>query len=169
MRRLLIFFILATLAPGATVAMALVDQKTFTVSATVQTPASITVSADPIAFGDVIETDSPDHSGCTPGFSTIHVTATAGRQYTIVHDSGILHSSQMQGVANASERLSYILFTGPSHSGLEVFGELPLNPIYGTGTGTVQHIPIYAGVPPTQHVANQNYADTVTITATLSP
>jgi len=166
MRRLWIFIVIASLAPGATVAMALVDQKNFNVLATVQTPASVSMSVDPLVFGEVIETSSSDHSGCTPGFSTIHITATAGKSYTIVHDAGLTHNSQMHGVSDPSHLLSFILFTQPDHESSPIFGVIP---IIGTGNGSVQHIPIYAGVPPTQHVTNQDYTDTVTLTATINP
>ena len=170
MRRLWIFFIIASLAPGATAAMALVDQKNMSVLATVQTPASVSVSANTLAFGTVIQSDANDHSGCTHGSTTIQVTATAGRTYTVKaspgqNSGGLSCNRLMRGLTDTTKYLSYVLFTDDIHFNQidDGSGFCNPSPIIYTGDGSAQSITVYGGVPAQQYVANQDYSDLVTI------
>jgi len=161
MRRLGMFFVIATLALGVSTATAETSTSTLLAMVYVRQDTAVTVSADPLNFGTV--NSDQNKSGQT----TLHVTCSpGGRPYEIEADSG-LHpdgTNRRMLALHGSDHMYYYLFTDTIN--LEYFG--PGSGIPGIGTGSEQLFTIGAVVPNHSGIASDDYSDTVVITVTFT-
>ncbi|WP_331775739.1 Csu type fimbrial protein [Sulfurospirillum sp. 1612] len=138
---------------------------TFTVNATVINTCHI--SATDLNFGNY----DPLSVTPTDGTSTITVTCVLNSAYEVALDKGSGSGSdfttgrKMTGDTNATELLTYNLYTEASHT--TVWGDgTGSSTVSGTGSGPLSSInhTVYGRIPANENVSAQTYQDTITAT-----
>jgi spore coat protein U-like protein len=132
----------------------------FTVTATVL--ASCTVSATPLPFGNYTPSAASTNS------STISVTCTNGKTYTVGLNQGLATNGtttvRQMGITQPAGGLNYGLYQNSTLA--TNWGNAAGSWESGTGNGTVQQLTVYGQIPAAQYVTAGSYTDTITATVT---
>jgi len=123
--------------------------------------ASCIVGSTPLLFGNY-------SGGAVSQTAAATVLCTNGTPYTIGLDNGTgsgatVVTRLMTGPNN--QTLSYGVYSDAAHT--TAWGSSAgTNTVTGSGTGTVQTIPVYGQISPSQSPTPGNYTDTITVTLT---
>lgn len=160
-----ILLALAALAGAASspAAFAQSASTTFDVTITITSTCSIdTPAATDVAFGP-----NPSTATNIDAAGQLNVNCTPGTDYDIALDEGLNAAGggiSARAMANGADLVPYQLYQDAARS--VVWGNtLNTDTLAGTGTGTVQALPVYGRVPSAGFPA-ATYTDTVTATVT---
>ncbi len=123
-------------------------------------PPTCSVSANPLAFGNI----ASSLSGVSASTS-IDTTCSAATPYTIAINGGLTGATdpaarQMQ---KASDTLTYGIYSNANHT--QLWGETAgVDTVGNSGTGSTQSIPVYGRVQPQPTPPTGTYTDTVVVT-----
>jgi spore coat protein U-like protein len=144
---------------AAQAASAATQTATIGVSATVSTVC--TMSATPLAFGEVAAT------GATPGTASITVNCTGGGAYTVGLDTGLNNVAAQRNLKSGTHLLAYGLFQDAAFG--TVWTNAGAGLVSGVGNGLPQVLTVYGQVTTGQVLVSGNgtpYTDTVQVTLT---
>ncbi len=123
-------------------------------------PPTCSVSANPLAFGNV----ASSLSGLSASTS-IETTCSAATPYTIAMNGGLTGATdpaarQMQ---KSSDTLTYGIYSNSNHT--QIWGDTAgVDTVGNTGTGSTQSIPVYGRIQPQPTPPTGTYSDTVVVT-----
>jgi len=146
----------------SSVALAVTSTTTFQVSASVP-GACDSFTATSLSFGDY----NPLLSSSVSATSSINVTCTSGRSFSIALDGGTTTGGgvSQRKMTDGTNTLNYNLYTTSDHS--NVWGDSSNDSVSDTGTGAQVTETVYGSIPASQTSASQgSYSDTITATIT---
>jgi len=135
--------------------------KTTTLTVEAMVVASCTISATPLAFGT--------YSGAVNNStSTISVTCTNSTAFNVGLNAGTASGATVTNrsmTGPGSALLGYSLYSNSGRSA-NWGNTVGTNTVAGTGSGTLQSLPVYGQIPAGQYPTPGNYSDTITATIT---
>jgi len=122
------------------------------------------VSAANLTFGIY----TPKQMANLDGSAYVSVVCTAGTPYLLGMDNGLYFQSPWRRGRNSGSYLNYQLYVDSGRS--QVWGMIPGSSMMnGTGTGSLQNIPVYGRIPGYQEPSDGSYGDSVTVTVEYVP
>lgn len=153
-KRILVTALAAGLASGA----AWAETRSSTFDSRIQVNASCTISGTDLAF-DAITTGTTSNVDST---SELSVDCSSGTTYQVALSNGA-NFNQTRRMAWGASYVSYGLFSNAARTSAWDSS----NTVSGTGTGSLQRIPVYGRVFAGQSITNTgSYADTIVATVT---
>jgi spore coat protein U-like protein len=157
-------FIMCTAALAALAGTQAVQaqSQTTSIAASAEVSTVCSVTATPMAFGEVALT------GVTDGTASVTATCTNGGPYDIGLDDGVNAVDGQRTLVSGANSLNYDLFSDTTHADRwgNIIGE---DAVTGVGDGTAQLLTVYGQIPAGQAINAGNgasYADTVQVTIT---
>lgn len=152
----------ATLAALASAQAVQAQSQTTSVGATAQVSTVCSVTAVPLAFGELQLT------GATDGTASVTATCTNGGPYDVGLDNGVNAVAGQRKLVSGANSLNYDLFSDTART--VRWGNLVgTDAVSGVGNGAAQTLTVYGRIAAGQPVKAGNgvdYADTVQVTVT---